>query len=40
MFLDAFPFVGCTKSSKFETVMIIQTHPMMRKMEDFLKKMK
>ena len=24
--LDTFPAAGCTKSSKFEKVMIIQTH--------------
>ena len=24
--LDAFPSPGCTKSSKFERVMIVQTH--------------
>ena len=32
--LDAFSSTGCTKSFKFERVMIVQAH-MMGKMEDF-----
>ena len=33
--VDDFSFPGCTKSSKFEKVMIVQTHGDDREMEDF-----
>ena len=33
--LDAFSSPGCTKGSKFERVMIVQTHVYDEKIEDF-----
>ena len=33
--LDAFSFPGCTRSSKFERVMIVQTHVYDEKHGDF-----